>query len=77
MIYVAKLIKKETEDGLMSTCDDIPLGKEYHVIPSTISMVTGFNFRENRVWKRKMIKTVNDGFLPLELLEPEEFWEKI
>ena len=66
----AKLVKHKTIDGLMEIFEDIPLGKIYEVDLDSIEVVDGFNFEKDISWKnRKIISTINDGILPLELLE--------
>lgn len=71
-VVTAKLIKKETANGLMSFKDDVPLGKIYKVDLDTRMVKTCYNLDKGNFWELEMIEDVeNGGWLPTELLEIE------
>jgi hypothetical protein len=68
MIVTAKLIKKETDDGLMTVRDHVELGSEYQIDLSTLTIRMGYNYLQGQEWEREMVKDVEGGWLPTEIL---------
>ncbi len=69
MIVTARLIKRRTDDGLMTMADHVSLGKEYQIDLKTRCIRRGVNFLQNKKWKREMVQDDTGGWLPIELLE--------
>lgn len=72
IIRKAKLIKLKTDDGLFEMFSHIELGKEYFVNLDTQKTRIGYSALHKKNWEREMIRTVDGGLLPTELLEIEK-----
>jgi len=69
MIVTAKLVKRQTADGMLEMGDHVPLEREYKVDLSTIQMRRGYNFVNRVEWEREMVQDIDGGWLPTEMLE--------
>ena len=69
MVVTAKLVKRQTADGMLEMGDHVPLNREYKVDLSTIQMRKGYNFIKSIEWEREMVQDVEGGWLPTEMLE--------
>lgn len=69
----AILIKKETDDKLVSVFEHVPLGKENLVDLDSRRMAKSFNVTKNIAWEREIINTVDNdrGWWPTEMLKIE------
>ena len=65
----AKLIKRITDDGLVSIEDDIPIGKHYLVDLDSMQMSKGYNHVEDIEWERLIIYDIFGGWIPREMIE--------
>jgi hypothetical protein len=70
-VLKAKLVKLQTDDGLVRLNPDVELGKTYLVYPESIKQIDWHNTEvDQNVW-RDSIWAEPNGWMPLELLEIE------
>jgi hypothetical protein len=67
----ARLIKRETKNGLWKIEDHVPIGKKYRVDPSSIRIISAFNKEKEILHDAEMIwsYTPPPGWFPTELLD--------
>jgi hypothetical protein len=70
-VLKAKLVKLQTDDGLVRLNPDVELGKTYLVYPESIKQIGWHNTEVNQTVRRESIWVEPSGWMPLELLEVE------
>lgn len=70
MIVRARLVKLRTDDGLIESVDDVPLGREYRIDLTTRRLQKMYNTDRQRFHQKEIINEYPSGrWLVLEMLE--------
>lgn len=67
----AVLVKRRTDDGLMSANNDVPLGRAYEVISGTERVMSCYHVPTDTIHEKVMIRASDGSWLPVELLRIE------
>lgn len=69
MIVKARLIARETADGLVQFHEEVPLGTLYDVVIETRRRADLFNCDAQRIHQKEVISTPSGAWLPMECLQ--------
>jgi hypothetical protein len=68
-VATMRLIKRGCCDGLHEIKDNVPLGKIYYVDLDTAQEIVAFNMEYGVEFTTKMVRAIDGGWLPLDILE--------